>query len=115
MKIKIAELHFKNPKIEDYAIKKVEKLAKFHQGIESVTVRLTAASTHLRTNHSCFCELEFDIAGKNFVIKDSEKAIDKAIDKACERAKRTLVKHKEKSLSKKHRSGILGKIVNRLS
>ena len=104
MKIKIAEIHFKDSKIEDYAIKKVEKLAKFHQRIESVTIRLTTERAHRKTNHSCFCELEFDIAGKNFVIRDSEKKIDKAIDKACERAKIALVKHKEKEISKKHRA-----------
>ena len=115
MKIRIAEIHFKDPKIEKYALQKVEKLAKFHRGIQSVTVRLTSEKAHRGQNHTSFCELEFDITGKNFVIRDSEREIDKAIDKAVERAKRTLVKHKEKNLSKKHKKGVVAKLLLRFS
>src|SRR3989344_7049456 len=115
MKIRIAEIHFKDPKIEKYALQKVEKLAKFHRGIQSVTVRLTSEKAHRGQNHTSFCELEFDITGKNFVIRDSEREIDKAIDKAVERAKRALVKHKEKSITLKHQRGIVSKIFGRFS
>src|SRR3989344_4179564 len=115
MKIRIAEIHFKDQKVEKYALKKVEKLAKFHRGIQSITVRLTSEKAHRGQNHTCFCELEFDIRGKNFVIRDNEREIDKAIDKAVERAKRALVKHKEKDLSKKHKKGIMGKLLLRFS
>lgn len=113
MKIQVAEIHFKDPKIEAYALQKVEKLAKFHRGIQTITVRLTEEKAHRGQNHTCFCELEFDIPGKNFVIRDNEREIDKAIDKAVERAKRTLVKHKEKSLTKKHKKGIVNKLRQR--
>lgn len=115
MQIKIAEIHFKNPKVEEYAIKKVEKLAKFHKGIQQVIIRLTSERAHRRQNHTCFCELEFDVRGKNFVIRDNEREIDKAIDKAVERAKRALVKHKEKHLSRKHKKGIVNKLLLRFS
>jgi len=114
VKIRIAEIHFKDPKIEKYALQKVEKLAKFHRGIQSVTVRLTSEKAHRGQNHTSFCELEFDITGKNFVIRDSEREIDKAIDKAVERAKRALVKHKEKHVSIKHRLSILAKFARRI-
>lgn len=100
MKIKIAEIHFKDQKIEDYATLKVSKLEKYHKGIKLITVRLTTERNHRSEFHTSFCELEFDIPGKNFVIKDSEREIDKAIDKAVERAKRTLIKHKEKHYPK---------------
>jgi len=114
VKIRIAEIHFKDPKVEEYAIQKVEKLAKFHRGIQTVTVRLTSEKAHRGQNHTCFCELEFDITGKNFVIRDNERDIDKAIDKAVERAKRTLVKHKEKHVSIKHRMAIVAKFISRI-
>ena len=103
MRIKIAEIHFKDQKIEDYALDKVSKLEKFHSGIKLVTIRLTLEKNHRTQNHTSFCELEFDMVGRDFVIKDSERQIDKAIDKAVERAKRSLVRHKEKEVSKKHR------------
>jgi len=113
MQIKIAEIHFKDPKVEEYARKKVEKLAKFHKRIQQVTIRLTSEKAHRGQNHTSFCELEFDISGKNFVIRDNERQIDKAIDKAVERAKRALVKHKEKHLTKKHKKGLVAKLFSR--
>lgn len=106
MQIKIAEIHFKDPKVEEYALKKVEKLTKFHKGIQQVIIRLTSERAHRRQNHTSICELEFDISGKNFVIRDNEREIDKAIDKAVERAKRALIKHKEKYISRKHKKGV---------
>ncbi len=109
MRIKIAEIHFKDQKIEDYAVNKVSKLEKFHSGIKLVTIRLTLEKNHRTQNHTSFCELEFDMAGRDFVIKDSERQIDKAIDKAVERAKRSLVRHKEKEISKKHREAVKAK------
>lgn len=115
VQIKIAEIHFKDPKVEEYALKKVEKLAKFHKGIQKITIRLTLEKAHRGQNHTSFCELEFDIAGKNFVIRDNEREIDKAIDKAVERAKRVLVKHKEKTISRKHKKGIVNKLVRRFT
>lgn len=114
MEIKVAEIHFKNQKIEDYAVEKVSKLEKYHKGIKLITVRLTLEKNHRNQNHTSFCELEFDISGKNFVIKDSEREIDKAIDKAVERAKRTLIKRKEKTLSKNHKRGIVEKLFKRV-
>ena len=113
MQIKIAEIHFKDPKVEQYALQRVEKLVKFHRGIQTITVRLTLEKAHRGQNHTCFCELEFDISGKNFVIRDNEREIDKAIDKAVERAKRALVKHKEKHLTKKHKKGVISKLLRR--
>lgn len=115
VQIKIAEIHFKDPQVDKYALQKVEKLAKFHRGIQQITVRLTSEKAHRGQNHTCFCELEFDISGKNFVIRDNERDIDKAIDKAVERAKRALVKHKEKHLSYKHKKGIVAKLLLRFS
>lgn len=114
MKIKIAEIHFKDTKVEGYALKKVARLEKFHQGIELITVRLTSEESHRNQKHTFFCELEFDIAGKNFIIKDSEREIDKAIDKAVERARKVLIKHKEKIISKKHKAGIKSKLTRRM-
>src|SRR3989344_2528544 len=112
MKIKIAGIHFKDKKIEDYAINKVSKLEKFHKGIKLLIVRITSEKNHRTQNHTHFCELEFDIVGKNFVIRDSEREVDKAIDKAVERAKIHLLRHKEKEVSKKHKAAIRAKLIS---
>jgi len=113
VRIKIAEIHFKDQKIEDYALDKVSKLEKFHSGIKLVTIRLTLEKNHRTQNHTSFCELEFDMVGRDFVVKDSERQIDKAVDKAVERAKITLVRHKEKGISKKHKEALEAKKLKR--
>lgn len=113
LKIKIAEIHFKDKKVENYALEKVSRLEKFHSGIELLTVFLTTEKNHRTQNHTTFCELQFEIAGKNLIIKDSEREIEKAIDKAVERAKITLTKHKEKEISKKRRQAVKAKKLKR--
>jgi len=106
LKTKIAEIHFKDTKAKKYALKKVEGLEKYHPKIELITIRLTSEKNHRNNKHTAFCELEFILKGKNFVVRDSEREIYRAIDKACERAKRSLTKHKEKELSIKHKAAI---------
>jgi len=112
MKTKIAEIHFKDGKTEEYALNKVKVLEKFSSQIKLLTIRLTTEKNHRTQNHSALCELHFEITGNNFVINNRDRDIERAIDNAVERAKRTLVKHKEKELSKKHRAAIKAKSEN---
>jgi len=115
MKIQISQLHFSDPKAKEYAIEKVSKLSKFHPKIERINVRLFGEKAHRNQKHDFICEIEVAISGHVLEVVDGERSIDKAIDIACDRMKRTLVKHKEKHITKKHKSGILRKIVSRLS
>ncbi|OGE03591.1 ribosomal subunit interface protein [Candidatus Curtissbacteria bacterium RIFCSPLOWO2_01_FULL_41_18] len=114
MKIQITEIHIRNPKARDYAAGKVEKLAKFHPKIERVNVRLFGEKAHRNQQHDFTCEIEVAVRGHVFEIVHGERSIDKAIDMATDRAKRALVKHKEKHISLKHKDGVLSKLLSRL-
>ncbi len=113
MKIQITEIHLEDPKAKVYAQKKVEKLTKFHPKIERVNIRLFGEKAHRNQDHDFACEIEVAVPGHVLEIVDSERAIDKAIDKAVERMKRALVKHKEKQITRKHREGLVNKLLNR--
>lgn len=108
MQIIVSGQHLKLfPKLENYAIKKVEKLSKFHSKIEIINVHLVSSKSHREKTQDYVCELVISVPGKNLELVDTEESMEKAIDKAVERAKRLLVKHKEKSTSKKHKEGII--------
>jgi putative sigma-54 modulation protein len=110
MQIKITRLHFeKSQKLNDYAIKKVEGLQKFHPKIELIQIRLIGKEANRGQEKDYFCELEIDLPGNNLVITDVERSMDKAIDRAIDRAKKLLRRTKEKALSKKHKEGIRAK------
>lgn len=92
--------------MEAYAIKKVQKLAKYAKDILEIQVRLIEEKSHRGQEQDYFCEIEIDLPGHNLEIRDTERAMDKAIDRAVERMKRLLIKNKEKHLTKKHREGL---------
>lgn len=111
MKIVVSHLHLKDfTQPELYAKEKVEKLAKYFPKILEIDVRLIAEVAHRGQETDYTCEIIIKVPDHNLEIVDTERAMDKAIDKALERAKRLLVKTKEKSISKKHREGILAKL-----
>ncbi len=114
MKIIISSQHLQNPqKLELYAKEKVEKLAKYFPKILEIDVKLIAKVAHRGQEQDYTCEIIIKVPGHNLEIVDSERSIDKAIDKAVERAKRLLVKTKEKKISRWHRLGILNKLRSR--
>lgn len=111
MKIIVSGLHLqKESHLEEYARKKASKLAKFHPKILKIDVRLIVKSAHRGREQDYICEITAYVPGKNLEIVDSERTMDKAIDKAIERAKRVLVKHKEKLVDKKRKKGFLAKL-----
>lgn len=112
MNIVISGLHLKKePQLEEYARKKILKLAKYHAKILQIDVRLIAKPTHRGQENDYYCEITAKVPGKTLEIVDSERAMDKAIDKAVERMKRTLVKYREKKITKLHKKGILNKLL----
>ena len=110
MKILISKQHLKKfPKLSQYADEKVSKLEKFNSQVLTITVRLIEEKAHRGAEQDYSCELIFDMAGPNLILKDTERSLDKAIDKVVERAKKVLVKEKEKKLSAKHKEGLKNK------
>src|SRR3989338_9197533 len=106
--------HKKEPQLEEYARKKVQKLAKYHPKILQIDVSLIVKSAHRGQENDNYCEITAKVPGKTLEIVDSERTMDKAIDKAVDRMKRTLIKYREKKISKDHKKGILNKLLNRL-
>jgi len=114
MTISITGLHFESdPKLKAYADKKIKKLLRYHLGITDIKVRLISEKAHRSEDHDFFCEITVHVPGRILEIVDKEKDHTKAIDRAVERMKRTLIKHKEKEISKKHKSGVLNKLLAR--
>jgi len=115
VKVSITAIHLKEfPKAKEYAQSKIESLAKYHPHLEAVNVRLIGKKSHRGQEQDYYCELIIHIPKHRIEILDSERAINKAIDKAIERAKKTLVRYKEKGISKKHKAAIRAKTVRRI-
>lgn len=116
MNISISGLHLESdPKLKEYADKKIKKLLRYHSGITDIKVRLMMEKSHRSEQHEFFCEITVHVPGRILEIVDVEKNHTKAIDKAIERMKRTLIKYKEKEVSKKHREGIFNKVLRRFN
>lgn len=110
MNIRVSGLHVKkSPKTKDYALKRAEKLLKFHPAIEKIHIRLISQKSHRGQEQDFYCEITIATPRHTLEIRDVERDFEKAIDKAVERMKRTLTKHKEKHLTRKHREGIKAK------
>src|SRR3972149_8146566 len=115
MNISLTGLHFEtDPKLKAYADKKIKKLLRYHSQITDIKIRLLSEKSHRGQEQDYYCEITIHVPGRILEIVDSERAMDKAIDKAVERMKRTLIKHKEKEISKQHREGIFTKILSRV-
>lgn len=114
MKIVVSHLHLKDyTQPELYARKKVEKLAKYFPKILEIDVRLIANVARRGQEADYTCELLIKIPGRDLEMVDTQREMDKTIDRAVKRAKRLLVKTKEKKISLKHQEGILAKLSNR--
>lgn len=114
MTISITGLHFESdPKLKSYADKKIKKLLRYHSAITDIKVRLLSEKSHRGQEQDYYCEITIHVPGRILEIVDSERAMDKAIDKAVERMKRTLIKYKEKELSKQHKEGVFRKLIDR--
>jgi len=114
MNISVTGLHIEtDPKLKAYADKKIKKLLRYHSKITDLKVRLISEKSHRGQEQDYYCEITIHVPGRILEIVDSERAMDKAIDKAVERMKRTLIKHKEKEISKQHREGVFNKLLGR--
>ncbi len=107
MNIRVSGLHVKkSPKTKEYALQKVQKLLKFHPAIERIHIRLISEKSHRGQENDFYCEITIATPRHTLEIRDVERDFEKAIDKAVERMRRTLTKHKEKSITKKHQEGL---------
>lgn len=114
MNISLTGLHLEtDPKIKDYADKKVRKLLNYDNKITDIKVRLISQKAHRNEQHEFFCEITVHVPGKVLEIVDREKDHAKAVDKAVERMKRAIIRHKEKTVSRQHHDGIINKLVRR--
>lgn len=103
MQITITTLHLpQSTEAKEYVAKKIERLGKFYPSIKIIEVRLIGKKSHRGQENDYYCELTIGLPKKVLEIVDVEREIEKAIDKALERAKRVLVKTKEKKVSEKH-------------
>ena len=107
MNIIISGIHLKKfPELEDYTREKVERLQKYFPRIQEIQVRLFSEKAHRNQKHDFGCEIKVVIPGNDLEIFESELEMDTAIDKAVDTTRRALVKHKEKTVSKKHKGGL---------
>lgn len=114
MKITITQIHTKlDKKIKDYAFEKFSNLTKYNPQITEIKIRLIGEKAHRGQDHDIYCEVELIMPGHILEIVDVERAYDKAIDRAHDRAKRSLVKTKEKLVSKKHKRAVSSKLAGR--
>lgn len=115
MIVTVSGIHIsKHPNLKKYAKEKVEKLKKFHKQIEKIEVRLILEKDHRGQENDYYCEIKISIPGHNLEIKDVERNFEKAVDKAVIRMKTTLIRHKEKHLTREHKHGVINKILNRI-
>ncbi|MBI2012392.1 ribosome-associated translation inhibitor RaiA [Candidatus Curtissbacteria bacterium] len=114
MNLSITGLHIKSdPKLKEYAHKKTKKLLRYHSKITDIKVRLISEKSHRGQEQDYYCEITVHVPGRILEVVDTERAMDKAVDRAVERMKRTLIRYREKEISKRHRRGIINKLLNR--
>ncbi|KKR77929.1 MAG: Ribosome hibernation protein YhbH [Candidatus Curtissbacteria bacterium GW2011_GWA1_40_9] len=101
-------------KAKDYAKEKISKLSKYNPKIEKIAVWLIGEKSHRVKSTDFICEIKASVPGRDLEIKGTDQTIEAAIDKVEDRAKRLLVKNKERHLSKQHKQGIKTKIKRKL-
>lgn len=110
VKINIATIHLKEfPKAKEYAQEKIKNLDKYHLHLEGLDVRLIGKKSHRGQEQDYYCELTIHVPNHKIEIVDVQRDIEKAVDRAIARAKKALVRYKEKELSKKHKAAIRSK------
>src|SRR3990170_7139811 len=115
MDISITGLHIEtDPKLKEYASTKAKKLLKYETRITDLKVRLFGEKAHRSEDHDYYCEIIAHVPGKVLEIADKERDVTKAIDKAVDRMKKALVRHREKTISKRHKEGLAAKLFRRL-
>lgn len=115
MDISITGLHIQtDPKLKEYADKKAKKLLKYDTRITDLKVRLFAEKAHRNEDHDYYCEITAHVPGRVLEIVDKERDVTKAIDRAVDRMKKTLIRHREKEISKRHKEGLAAKFLRRL-
>lgn len=114
VKVTITAIHLtSSQKAKDYAKAKIGKLDKYNSKIKTVEIRLIGEKSHRDKNTDYNCEIKISLPGHDLEIKDTERTIEAAIDKAEERAKRLLVKNKERHLPRQLNHSIVHKLLDK--
>ena len=97
MEIKIKSLKFDaDAKLIAYVEKKVSKLEKFFDGIETADVKLSLLSEPDNKN----VKIQAHIPGDDLVIERSAKTFEEAVTEAADLMKEKIVRAKEKKFDK---------------
>lgn len=100
MEIAIHSIHFEaGRKLEDFSRKKVNRLAKFNDGIVSADVTLKVVKPETAANKDA--SIKILAPGHEFFAQEIADTFEEAVDKCVAKLERQVVKSKEKKISKK--------------
>ena len=96
MEVKIQAVHFDaTEKLQEFATKKVEKLAKSYEDIQKVEVQLKVVKPATALNKEV--HLEIAVPGSKLFVEKTCDTFEEGIDQAVDSMKVQLTKFKEKS------------------
>lgn len=95
MNLKINSIHFDaDSKLENFIQTKLNRIAKFHDGIVSAEVFLRLEKKQNQENK--ITEIKLEIPGTDLFVKKQSKTFEEATNEACEALTSQLKKYKEK-------------------
>lgn len=95
MEIKIKSLKFDaDQKLIEFVEKKVSKLEKFYEGLETVDVTMSL----LKEPENKSVKLQLHVPGQELVIERSSKTFEEAVTEAADAMKEKLTRAREKML-----------------
>ncbi|MGI6718190.1 MAG: HPF/RaiA family ribosome-associated protein [Bacteroidales bacterium] len=98
-KININPVGFKtDSKLDEFIIKKLEKLTPLHEKIEAIDVNLKLEAKG--KNNNKVADIRFIIPGEDIFVKKQSDTFEGAIDECAETLRRQLIKRKEKTYKK---------------
>ncbi len=95
MDIKIQAIHFEaSEKLQDFILKKVNKLEKFSEEIRKVEVSLKVVKPEIAMNKET--QVILTLPGKDLIAQEVCDTFEEGVDKTLESLTRQLSKYKEK-------------------
>jgi len=99
MNVKINSVHFDaDKKLEEFIIKKVNKVMQKHDNIIDVNVVLQLENSQIKENK--ITEIKVNIKGNDFFVKKQTSSFEASTDEAIDALKRQLNKYKEKMIGR---------------
>lgn len=108
MEIQIKGIHLTiTPSIKEYAFKKIEKVTKYHENIQTIHIELEVAKTKNK-DLSHICRVYGNAAGFKFQAEESHPDMYASVDLVSEKIEKQLKKQHEKLKSHKGRISLRG-------